>query len=94
MEHAKEEDYKRVSSGLGAGEGGGGDGDKSLEEARELQGLSSLRGSDDLVASRLREQQQRQVCMASNVCVCVCVCLVCLCVSVCVSWHVGVRCVS
>ena len=84
MEHAKEEDYKRVSSGLGAGEGGGGDGDKSLEEARELQGLSSLRGSDDLVASRLREQQQRQVCMASNVCVCVSVCVLCVCVCLCV----------
>jgi len=75
VEHANEDDYKRVSSKLGAREGGGGDGDESLEEARELQGLSSLRGSDDLVASRLREQQQRQVCVARNVCVCVCVCV-------------------
>ena len=37
---------------------GGEEVDKSLEEARELQGLMSLRGSDDLIASRLREQQQ------------------------------------
>jgi hypothetical protein len=34
--------------------------DPSLEEARELEGLTSLRGSDDLLAARLREQQQRQ----------------------------------
>ena len=31
--------------------------DKSLEEARELQGLSSLRASDDLITLRMREQQ-------------------------------------
>lgn len=49
----------------GAAEDGGvrvsvAEAERSMEEARELQGLSSLRGSDDLLAARLREQQERQ----------------------------------
>ena len=36
------------------------DADRSLEEAWELQGLPSLRGSDDMIAARLREQHQHQ----------------------------------
>jgi len=86
---ADEDEAGRVSTGLGAGARGReeaeAEADTSLQEARELQGMSSLRGSDDLVAARLREQEQRKVCMArrererererERVCVCVCVCV-------------------
>ena len=75
---ADEDEEERVSTGLGVGARGReeAEADTSLQEARELQGMSSLRGSDDLVAARLREQEQRQVCMARSVCVCVCVCVI------------------
>ena len=63
---ARNDDTRLVAGDAGGGGGGGGgrpmmtEVDPSLEEARELEGLTSLRGSDDLLAARLWEQQQRQ----------------------------------
>lgn len=63
----KEEKRGRIEEARQEGAAGDGgvrlsvaEAERSMEEARELQGLSSLRGSDDLLAARLREQQERQ----------------------------------
>ena len=59
---------KPTMAAANAGSRGGAmaEADRSLEEARELEGLSSLRGSDDLVSARLREQQQHKLALQQS----------------------------